>query len=65
MTVYKLYGSHYGTDELPDFLGEFATREAAEALIAEPDELMEMCCFDFYLISTEVAGAVFTSYASA
>ena len=63
MTVYKLYGSHYGTDELPDFLGEFATRKEAEALIAEPDELMEMCCFDFYLISMEVGGVEFAALA--
>jgi hypothetical protein len=60
--VYKLYGSHHGSDELPDFLGEFATYEAAEALLKEPDELMEMCCFDFYIIRKEIAGLVLTSW---
>ena len=60
--VYKLYGTHHGSDELPDFLGEFVSYEEAEALVKEPDELMEMCCFDLYIIHKEVAGLVLTSY---
>lgn len=60
--VYKLYGSHHASDELPDFLGEFATRKEAEARVNDPDEVMEMCCYDFYLISMEVGGVVMASY---
>jgi hypothetical protein len=58
-----VYGSHYGSDELPDIVAYAATRAEAEAIIAgEPTEIMEMASFDFYLISEEFGDSVrFTS----
>jgi hypothetical protein len=58
-----VYGSHYGSDELPDIVAYAATRAEAEAIIAgEPTEIMEMASFDFYLIAEEFGDSVrFTS----
>jgi hypothetical protein len=58
-----VYGSHYGSDELPEIVAYAATRAEAEAIIAgEPTEVMEMASFDFYLIAEEFGDSVrFTS----
>jgi hypothetical protein len=58
-----VYGSHYGSDELPEIVSYAATRAEAEAIIAgEPTEIMEMASFDFYLIAEEFGDSVrFTS----
>ena len=58
-----VYGSHYGTNELPEIVAYAATRAEAEAIIAgEPTEIMEMASFDFYLIAEEFGDSVrFTS----
>jgi len=58
-----VYGSHYGSDELPEIVAYAATRAEAEAIIAgEPTEIMEMASFDFYLIAEEFGDSVrFTS----
>jgi len=58
-----VYGSHYGSSELPEIVAYAATRAEAEAIIAgEPTEIMEMASFDFYLISEEFGDSVrFTS----
>lgn len=63
MTVYHVYGTHYGTSELPELVATVASMAEAKAVIAEPTELMELCCFDFYLISMEVGGVEFTAIA--
>ena len=64
-TLYKLYGTFHGSDELPDFLGEFESFEEAEARVNDPDEVMELCDFDFYIIEKEVAGVRLASYCNA
>jgi len=58
-----VYGSHYGSNELPEIVAYAATRAEAEAIIAgEPTEIMEMASFDFYLIAEEFGDSVrFTS----
>ena len=58
-----VYGSHYGSDELPEIVAYAATRAEAEAIITDtPTEIMEMASFDFYLIAEEFGDSVrFTS----
>ena len=63
MTSFTVYGSFYGSDELPDAIGSFASRAEAEAFVSvypESDPIVE---FDFYLIEMTVAGASFSAVA--
>ena len=63
MKAFTVYGSFYGSDELPDALATFATYLEAEAYVSaypDSDPLVE---YDRYLIEMTVGGARFATYA--
>jgi len=63
MTSFTVYGSFYGSDELPDSLGSFATRAGAEAYVSAYPDSDPIVEFDFYLIEMTVGGVSFVSVA--
>ena len=62
MTQYRLYGTNHGSMELPEFLGAFATRAEAEAL-ANRWRVSGIDFFNLYVISMEVGGVEYASFA--
>jgi len=61
MTSFTVYGSFYGSDELPDALATFATRAEAEAYVSaypDSDPLVE---YDRYLIEMTAGGVSFAA----
>ena len=60
-----VYGTFYGSNELPEIVAYAATRAEAEAIVASAEEVqlsMQLPHFDFYLISEEFGDSVrFTS----
>jgi len=63
MTTFTVYGSFYGSDELPDSLGSFATRAGAEAFVSAYPDSDPIVEFDFYLIEMTVGRVSFVSVA--
>ena len=63
MTTFTVYGSFYGSDELPDSLGSFATRAGAEAFVRTYPDSDPIVEFDFYLIEMTVGRVSFVSVA--
>ena len=63
MTSFTVYGSFYGSDELPDAIGSFATRAEAEAYVSAYPDSDPMVEYDFYLIEMTVGGVSFASVA--
>ena len=63
MEIFTVYGSFYGSDELPDSLGSFATRAGAEAYVSAYPDSDPIVEFDFYLIEMTVGGVSFVSVA--
>ena len=63
MEIFTVYGSFYGSDELPDALGSFATRAGAEAYVSAYPDSDPIVEFDFYLIEMTVGGVSFVSVA--
>ena len=63
MTSFTVYGSFYGSDELPDAIGSFATRAEAEAYMKAYPESDPIVEFDFYLIEMTVGGVSFAAVA--
>ena len=63
MTSFTVYGSFYGSDELPDAIGSFATRAEAEAYVSAYPDSDPIVEFDFYLIEMTVGGVSFASVA--
>jgi len=63
MTIFTVYGSFYGSDELPDSLGSFATRAGAEAFVSAYPDSDPIVEFDFYLIEMTVGRVSFVSVA--
>jgi hypothetical protein len=61
MTSFTVYGSFYGSDELPDAIGSFATRAEAEAYVSAYPDSDPIVEFDFYLIEMTVGGVRFAS----
>jgi hypothetical protein len=62
MSTFTVYGTFYGSDELPDALGTFATRAEAEAYVSAYPDSDPIVEFDFYLISEAFGDSVrFTS----
>ena len=63
MTSFTVYGSFYGSDELPDAIGSFATRAEAEAYVSAYPDSDPIVEFDFYLIEMTVGGVSFAAVA--
>ena len=63
MTSFTVYGSFYGSDELPDAIGSFATRAEAEAFVSAYPDSDPIVEFDFYLIEMTVGGVSFAAVA--
>ena len=63
MTSFTVYGSFYGSDELPDAIGSFATRAEAEAYVSAYPDSDPMVEYDFYLIEMTAGGVSFASVA--
>ena len=61
MTAFTVYGSFYGSDELPDALGTFASRDEAEAYVSAYPDSDPIVEFDFYLIEMSAGGVRFAS----
>ena len=63
MTTYTVYGTFYGTDELPDVVAVVDTYAEATALIASIPDSDPIVEYDFYLIEMTVGGVSFTATA--
>jgi len=62
MSTFTVYGTFYGSDELPDALATFATRGDAEAYVSAYPSTDPIVEYDFYLISEAFGDSVrFTS----
>ena len=61
MTTFTVYGTFYGTDELPDAVATFTTRTEAEAFVRTYHDTDPMVEYDFYLIEMTVGGVSFAS----
>jgi hypothetical protein len=65
MSTFYVYGSYYGSSELPELVATSATRAEAEAIVATAEEVQmseQLPHFDFYLIAEEFGDSVrFTS----
>jgi hypothetical protein len=65
MKAFTVYGSFYGSDELPEAIASFPTYLEAEIFIRhhhdhESDSIVE---YDRYVIEMTVGGARFATYA--
>ena len=70
MKTFTVYGSFYGSDELPDgsdelpdALATFATRAKAELYVSAYPSTDPIVEYDFYLIEMTVGGASFSAVA--
>jgi len=63
MTFYTVYGSFYGSDELPDAIASFSTYAEAEAYVKAYPDSDPMVEYDAYLIEMTVAGVSFAAVA--
>jgi len=62
MSTFTVYGTFYGSDELPAALATFATRGEAEAYVSAYPSTDPIVEYDFYLISEAFGDSVrFTS----
>jgi hypothetical protein len=62
MRTFTVYGTFYGSDELPDGLATFATRAEAELYVSAYPDTDPLVEYDFYLISEAFGDSVrFTS----
>ena len=63
MKAFTVYGSFYGSDELPDALATFATYLEAEVYVMNYPDSDPLVEYDRYLIEMTVGGARFATYA--
>ena len=63
MKAFTVYGSFYGSDELPEAIGSFPTRAEAEAYVGTYTDSDPIVEFDFYLIEMTVGGVSFAAVA--
>ena len=63
MTSFTIYGSFYGSAQLPDSIGSFATRAEAEAYVSAYPDSDPIVEFDFYLIEMTAGGVSFAAVA--
>ena len=60
---FTVYGTFYGSDELPDAIAAFPTYLDAEIFIKGYHDTDPMVEYDFYLIEMTVGGLRFAAYA--
>ena len=60
---FTVYGTFYGSDELPDAIAVFPTYLDAEIFIKGYHDTDPMVEYDFYLIEMTVGGLRFAAYA--
>lgn len=63
MKAFTVYGSFYGSDELPEAIASFPTYLEAEIFVRDYHESDPIVEYDLYLIEMTVGGARFTTYA--
>lgn len=63
MKTFTVYGSFYGSDELPDELASFPTYLEAEIFVRDYPDSVPIVEYDRYLIEMTVGGARFATYA--
>ena len=61
--AFTVYGSFYGSDELPEAVASFDTYLEAEIFIRGYHDTDPMVEYDFYLIEMTVGGVRFAAYA--
>ena len=61
--AFTVYGSFYGSDELPDALASFPTYLEAEIYVRDYPDSDPLVEYDRYLIELTVGGARFATYA--
>jgi len=61
--AFTVYGSFYGSDELPDALASFPTYLEAEIYVRDYPDSDPLVEYDRYLIEMTVGGARFATYA--
>jgi len=61
--AFTVYGSFYGSDELPDAIASFPTYLEAEIFIRDYHDTDPMVEYDRYLIELTVGGLRFAAYA--
>ena len=63
MRAFTVYGSFYGSDELPDALASFSTYLEAEIYVRDYPDSDPLVEYDRYLIEMTVGGLRFATYA--
>jgi hypothetical protein len=63
MRAFTVYGSFYGSDELPEAIASFPTYLDAEIFIRHYHESDPIVEYDRYVIEMTVAGLRFATYA--
>jgi len=61
--AFTVYGSFYGSDELPDALASFPTYLEAEIYVRDYPDSDPLVEYDRYLIELTVGGLRFATYA--
>jgi hypothetical protein len=61
--AFTVYGTFYGSDELPEAVASFPTYLEAEIFIRGYHDTDPMVEYDFYLIEMTVGGVRFAAYA--
>lgn len=61
--AFTVYGSFYGSDELPEAIASFATYLEAEIFIRDYPDTDPIVEYDRYLIEMTVGGVRFAAYA--
>lgn len=59
MTTFTVYGSFYGSDELPDVVAVCDSNAEAHALVASIPDSDPVVEYDFYIIEMTVGGVSF------
>lgn len=63
MRAFTVYGSFYGSDELPDALASFPTYLEAEIYVRDYPDSDPLVEYDRYVIEMTVCGLRFATYA--
>jgi hypothetical protein len=61
--AFTVYGSFYGSDELPDAIASFPTYLEAEIFVRDYHDTDPLVEYDRYLIELTVGGLRFAAYA--
>ena len=63
MKAFTVYGSFYGSDELPEAIASFPTYLEAEVYVRDYPDSDPLVEYDRYVIEMTVGGARFATYA--